>query len=74
MRQGDRLWYVALVNTREDDPARLLVAPAKDACLEGRDLYTHDEIAYFRALVPPPPPPSSESRSRRPQRSSLRSR
>jgi len=49
--QADRQWYVAVVNVKEDDPARLLVAPAKDADVEGRELYTHFEIAFFRALV-----------------------
>ncbi len=72
MWQADRQWYVALVNTREDEPAKLLVAPAKDASLEGRDLYTHAEVAFFRALVPPSPPLPLGAHSLRPQRFSRR--
>jgi len=48
---ADRQWYVALVNKKEDTPAKLLVAPVKDANVEGRDLYTHAEITFFRALI-----------------------
>lgn len=45
---AERVWYVALVNTLEDAPSKLLVAPIKDG---PHDLYNHAELTFFKALV-----------------------